>query len=217
MNFIVGESYTNEKGTYKVICEGFGKHKGKITVKFEDGTVTVLSKEEESKRAKANKEAAALPLSKKIAGRSEEHNYYTFLGMLTISAHIMAQVPENKRHVFAGRYYELTRKELAENQSGLTKAADNQWGITMRLNFSKSVAEYMPNLSFANIMLELKNGDMCQINCNDWIYELLQHGFDLGSSHNIEAIEVSVPIQHREAFRYGLEFGSLCAAENKAA
>ena len=215
MNFTVGQSYTNEKGTYKVICEGYGKHKGKITVKFEDGTVTVLSKEEESKKATAKKEAAALPMSKKIVGRSEAKDYYTFLGMLAADSHVQVLYPENKRNELESFY--MGAKGCALPETGAVSKSDNKWGVECRLNFSEETFKYMPNLSFANIIAcpHAKLG--YQINCNSWIYELVESGFDFGNKHDAARVEASVPVEHREAFRFGLEFGNVCAAESKAA
>jgi len=165
MNFMVNSSYTNDKGTFKVICEGYGKNKGKMTVKFEDGTVAVLSKEEEAKKAAERKEFKAKPMAVKIKSRPElEGSYYTFLGMLVASAYVYVEVREGKTaEEFAAFYTTLKNKPLPNDGSHYVT---RNWGPEYRIMFHKDVMKYAPDLAFASIALEVKGTDKCNINNN---------------------------------------------------
>jgi hypothetical protein len=173
---------------------------GKMTVKYDSGNASLL-------------EVGWELLNKRSASQMNEQiirneDYYIALGYLAASSFILVQMPKNKSEKFIDEHFERTGEVLENDYLNGYQIVSN-WGIQMRISFSKNIFSAVPLPTLKDLAIErAKNNDsLMQINSNTWVTELLNLGFNVGNRHNSEKISTSIPSRHKEAFQVGFEIG----------
>jgi hypothetical protein len=135
---------------------------------------------------------------------SREEDYHIALGMLAATCFIDAHITPRLRSAFKDDYFRCTGIETSEGDSGFSTAAENQWGMSLRIYFPKEMLDYLPQFPLFREATELRGSNTAAINNKAWAYELFSIGFRIGRGHDLSAIREAAG-QFAEAFDLGVE------------
>ena len=117
-----------------------------------------------------------------------------------------AEMPANSRSQFESLYYNLTGIRPQSNNLNyyiLHQGAD-KWGVELRIYFTSSVnvPELITNMIVTPRPSTIYNA---RINNNEFIWRLIEYGFLLGETQNVERIRNRIPFEHLGDFENGFE------------
>jgi len=200
--FEVGGRYRNRRGWYEVL-----EVKGDdLEVRYEmDGMLANLPIEIQTRifLNMNREEKSVLPYE----NTSNNQKYFRTLGYLSKSCMIEAIIPPKSKIGFDSNYSRIKGHSPPKGHAGyyIHDNTVDKWGVEMRLTFTIPNSIEIDELDFGASVTIVKspNPDELRINSNQFCYNLLKMGFDLGSTHNINAIENNVPERFRHDFQEG--------------
>ena len=195
--FIVGGQYRGYSGTYEVLDIADKR----ISIRYTDGRTTTGDLEI---RARIHKDIIA---TARANHPYQSAQYFRTLGFLTRYGEFHAEVPPQSREPFQKKYQMVTGYRPVLHKDGYfpIDVATNydKWGAELRINFPTR-----DNLDFPPAVQPRTGAaaETLRINKNDYWWQLVHVGFRLGTRHDVEQIQASVPSDLVAAFDDGRRF-----------
>lgn len=121
--------------------------------------------------------------------------FYASIGFLATHADIVAMVIIKNEEDFKKRYTDLKGHEPVFCKL----KNEDQWANELRVIVELPSWE----TNFGNIIPVKGSGNKKHLNSNDFVWWLLEKGFDLGKKHDVENIRTYVPEEFKEDFDLG--------------
>ena len=138
-------------------------------------------------------------------------NFYQSVGFLASrTTMVEAIIIPSRQMQFEEKYREVTGFTVGREAVGLSvhNRDIQKWGDELRVTFEASSAK-KDSLDFGSDVSIVDDpgnrGRSWRINRNRFWWELVEMGFTLGSSQNIDAIRAGVPSAYKVAFDQGIE------------
>jgi len=80
----------------------------------------------------------------------------------------------------------------------------DKWGVELRIYFNGDRGVAPPSIRDLIVRPRPRGNHDYRINGNGLIWNLIEYGFTLGDSQNLNRIRNRIPAQHRDAFERGL-------------
>lgn len=197
ISFMAQAQSKNENGVYTVLADPVG---GKMTVRYNDGTVKLLNVDKEIKNLIAYRKENIVKV-KDVEIKFNE-DFYIAVGFLAFNSFVFARMPESDFSEFQMSYFESTGEVIEQEDSAL-EFNNAGWGLEMRLIFPKFIFDHL-QLPFEKLIAEeLNNSFKCSLSNVKVIKHLLNLGFRMGNNHNVENILEMIPSQYRAGFELG--------------
>ena len=122
---------------------------------------------------------------------------------------IDVELPERSREGFENRYEQITGERPIQDGRFYYVWSDdaNKWGVEMRLYFieNQNIPPCLINMRRSSTYYrdEYKQYN-ARINNNEFIWQLIEYGFGLGDSQDLNLIRSRVPSQYISDFNRGL-------------
>jgi len=206
--FVVGGRYRTLLGWYEVLEVREADIRVRYEKTEEEDVIPIKAAARIHEKIQREEEQDSCP----YGDDSENDRYFWTLGFLSRAGFIEAIIPPKSRGGFDLNYRQLKGRPPRRGQTGyyVHHSADvDKWGVEMRLTFPSNSPRPASELLFGWVynIVDSPNPAELRINSNDLCYELLRLGFDLGSEHDVEAIEAHVPERFRPAFQAGRSAG----------
>lgn len=199
--FEVGCTYKNRIGEYQVL-----KTNGdSMTVRYSDGKTCCLSMELQS-RIMDNMAQPVSNTKRGIYKKIGDKAYWTMGYLLAHKASLSASLTYDKGDEFKDDYYEATGKILGDDRHGIahvTKGVD-QWSNQGRVRFESNDVD----INLLEFTSERNNpypvsDNQYEVTDIKFLFFLLQHGFDIGASQDVDVIKSKIPGIYRRSFLDG--------------
>lgn len=141
---------------------------------------------------------------------SGEDEYFRTLGYLAKHGKMEAEVPEKDTIRFE-RNFERIKAERPSvgNHYRILIDKTNKFGPQIRIFFPESNLReiFVPPGINNKRNQNLDKQTSCNVSDNQWCWELLEMGFNLGKEHDIERVISNIPNEHKESFYVGYTEG----------
>lgn len=213
MTFTVGDAGENSFGRYQVLAVAGDK----MTVQYDDGHQQVLSVEQQE-RIRANRQIrlANPPVLTSRSGKVmrsykwvDGRAYQTMGFLLKRAVRIGVNLTADKAQNFKDEYQFTKGVPLADDHDAVSylREGANQWGNQGVIRFKGNESE-LSLLSFSRKgNTPYSSDEYWEVKDIGFLFFLLEHGFDLGSKQDEEAIIGKMPTSQRPFFDKGVEYG----------
>ena len=166
--------HTQEKGTRTVTIKNWMK----------------LSSKDELKRYRTSR-----------LNQNGREGYFKTLGYLAKNGTFKAEMLHGDIQRFLHNFKAIKGTTPSVEEFLVLPHKTNKYGLQLRIWFKDAAITFPDNITKRNN--SKANPLLCNVSSNEWWWELLNMGFNIGSKHNIQEIRNNIPEQYKEAFEQG--------------
>jgi len=212
MIFEVGQFYKNNIGTYEVLSI----HGDTMDVHYSDGHRQILSIAIQSRICVNRSLTQSVELPKFKRHISYDYSDYWTLGFLTARlTYLQYKVQYDNRDKARDNYFDATGEELDTVETGVFyyPKDTNQWGNQGVITFRANEGE-LHLLKFNSKPSSINSPNTYVVSDIRYLHFMLENGFKLGAHQNNGKLTNLIPIENRNAFNKGYNWGLQQMPEN---
>jgi hypothetical protein len=193
--FYIGGYYRDRLQGYEVLeMNATG-----MTVKYDDGTKQKIGIESVKIKARIYENILA---EYKFKHLSDTNDYFWTLGYLSMNGRFDAELPNKAVSSFLNQYKNLTGSQISTSHTGISSLGDvDKWGPELRIYFP--VTDKKIDLGEGITIRDGQTPNIKRINNNSVWNKLVRIGFRLGTKHDLEKIEKTVPKDKQPIYEKG--------------